>query len=99
MKVTVCPKCADIHAKNIVDMYKGLKTPLVKIRDEKDQKKARDTLDRFLHDGITLGFYKGHGPINIDMDEDTMHILDKDDRRLCSDSSALKAVKSWKEGK
>ncbi len=97
MKVKIDPDCVDIHAKKIVDMYKDLKTPLEKIRAAKDLEEAKKILDRFLHDAILLGFFKGHGPLNVEVEGDTMYILDENDRKLSEDRRALAEVKNWKE--
>lgn len=97
MKVSICPDCADIHAKNIVDMYKDLKTPLKKMRSETNFDDAKAVLDRLMHDSVTMGFYRGHGPLNIEMASSTMHILDQKNRRLCENKEALNKVNMWKQ--
>ncbi len=83
MKLTICPRCADLHAQNIVEMYRDLNSPLTRIRNEKDVKKSREILDGLLHDAVTMGLYVNHGPMNVEIDDGTMHILDVNNKRIC----------------
>ena len=83
LKIKICPECADAHATNIVDMYKDLKSPLEKIKNEKDQGKSKEMLEKLMHDSVTMGLYRNHGPLNVEIDKGTMHILDVHNNRLC----------------
>jgi len=83
MKLTVCPDCADAHAQNIVAMFKDLKSPLERMRSEKDPRKSREILESLMHDCVTMGLYLGHGPLNLEIDNGMMHILDVNNNRIC----------------
>ena len=83
MDVRACPDCTDAHAERIVSMYDDLETPLDDIRGADDKGTARKILEKWLGDAVKLGFFKEHGKIRIEIDDDVLHILDKDDQKMC----------------
>jgi len=97
LKVSICDVCIDIHAKEVAFHSVKLKSMLRRVRDEEDLGKLERILGSIIHDAVTMAYLKGHGPLNIQVEDGKLHILNIKGDRLCSDEEAHAAAFHWKK--